>query len=219
MKQEEEEEAEKMFKMAASSKRTKRPRVDPNFVSGEQLDQEATAAADDNLMMPKLKKLKKVKKSQVVNVETKVKVKPKTKSSSSSSSPAKKWSKAAKRRSGHGKAEHCGDKRSRRRGDDGGAAAAIAAIAATSAADQLMAVTTPAAAHDIDIAAANNNDNYQVTVVETGETVILGLKCSEPGCEEMLPSRDQFNRHLLNRHNRFPYACLQDACGKEFKVM
>lgn len=85
-----------------------------------------------------------------------------------------------------------------------------------------MAVTTPAAAHDIDIAAAaaaNDDNNYQVTVVETGETVILGLKCSEPGCEEMLPSRDQFNRHLLYRHNRFPYACLQDACGKEFKVM
>ena len=54
---------------------------------------------------------------------------------------------------------------------------------------------------------------------ETGETVILGLKCRVFGCNEMLPSRDSYNRHLLYFHAKFPYHCLAVGCKKEFQIM
>lgn len=131
------------------STRTKRPRVDPNFITGEQLEDEDAVdkdAATDELL-PKKKKLAKKKVKDV-----------KKGKSSKSKKSGKTGKKMIKKKDG-------------------------------------------------------SKD------VETGETVIMALKCSEEGCDVMLATRQEFNRHLLYMHSKYPYACLAAQCQKEFQIM
>lgn len=160
------------------STRTKRPRVDPNFVTGEGLeDDNADPVAgdddDDDELLLLGKKKKKVKVEAKV-VKKKVLVVKK---------PVKKKKKNAAKKSGKVITEEEGTEEGTEE-------------EASKAAEPGSGV-----------------------VVETGETVIVALKCSEPDCNEMLATRAEFNRHLLYIHLKYPYACLAAHCQKEFQIM
>src|SRR5699024_5669326 len=56
-----------------------------------------------------------------------------------------------------------------------------------------------------------DNDDKQARIL------VLELKCTEPGCSEMLPDYGALYGHLDTDHKLDPHPCLAQGCFKRFK--